>query len=485
MIQAFAPRMPRGCSWVWLALALVALDPRTVAAQAPKADEMPKAEEPQPEAQAPAEPDAEVFVDPNAKKALSIFNPLNFPPGQTIRIGNPPDDRSRVQNMAARGENTDPAFLKRFVEYFAVELTKRDNLNAILNPGANPKPNRALEVAVDALIKPLEVARASTVNNAEFEAAYSRVLFDSSLPRLLENNYLTRIDAMIVLGMAGSSAPNALDLYTNQVKKPDQVVWVKLWAARGLTNAAQSGKKDLEAGRANKAVDALVQMLESEPKIPWPAQVRALQALGSLRLSVASTPKGKVDVASLIMRFLADPESKPEARAWAAWTLGLLKVPGNVAPYNYTLIGHEIGHLTAELGKQIVEEYDDNPADFDKEKDQAAYLTSLLLFQIYPAIIGEDGVRDSGLLHAPGLDASGRSFITKLDDKVKAVSRGAYELLRAGGVGNLARRNEMDVKITDLKAVLAQNPPKDRHLVPGGPEFAPNAAQQVAGAPRP
>ena len=344
-------------------------------------------------------------------------------------------------------------------------------------------PARALERAVDALIKPLEVARASTVNNTEFQTTYNRILFDSSLPRLLENNYLSRIDAMIVLGMAGSAEPKALMLYTDQLKKPEQVVWVKLWAARGLTNATQHGKIDLEAGRASRAVEALVEFLESDPKMPWPAQLRGLQALGSLRLSVVSSPKGKVDVASVVMRLLADPEARPEVQAWSAWALGMMKVPGSVSPYNFTLIGHEIGELAADLGKQIVEEYDDNPANFDKEKDQAAHLTALLLFQVYPALVGEEGVRDSGLLHSPHPDAAAaKPFLTKLDDKVKAVSRGAYELLRAGGVGNLARRNELDVKVTDLKSFLAQNMPKDRHLVPGGPEFAPAAAQQVAGA---
>ena len=492
MIQAFAPKMPRGCSWVWLAIAVVAFTPQLTIAQAPapKGEVKPPPEEAKPEVAddgADAGPTTEIFIDPNAKKALSIFNPLNFPPGQAIKIGNPPDDRSKVQNMAARGENTDPNFLKRFVEFFAVELSKRDNLNAILNPPPNANPNaptsRALERAVDALIKPLEVARASTVNNVDFQNTYSRILFESSLPKLLDNNYLSRIDAMIVLGMAGSTAPNALDLYTNQVKKPEQVVWVKLWAARGLTNAADSGKRDLEASKTIRAVDALVDFLDGDPKMPWPAQMRALQALGSLRQATVNAPKGKVDVASVAMRFLADPETKPEVRAWAAWALGMMKVPNAVAPYNFTLIGHEIGGLAAELGKKVVQEYDDDPANFDKEKDQAAHLTSLILFQAYPALIGEDGVRDSGLLHSTHPDAgTARSSLTEVDKRVKAVSRGAYELLRAGGVGNLARRNELDVKLTDLKTFLAQNKPKDRHLVPGGPEFAPAAEPQVAGA---
>ena len=50
---------------------------------------------------------------------------------------------------------------------------------------------------------------------------------------------------------------------------------------------------------------------------------------------------------------------------------------------------------------------------------------------------------------------------------------------------NKGKRNDLDAKIADLKVYLGQQSPKDRHLVPGGPEFPPNPAQQVAGAPGP
>jgi len=491
MILAFAPRLPWGCSWIIPAALTLALVARPAVGQAPPPDAAkpaPARGDAKPNEAGPAvdEPEAigtkgEVFIDPMAKKTLAIFAPLNYV-GPPIKVGNPPDDRGRVQNMAARNENEDPAFLKRYVDYFAAELSSRSNLNGLLNPGPNPKPNdpatRGLERAVDALTKPLVDSRA--VNNPGFLANYSRILFESSLPKLLENNYLTRIDAMIVLGMAGSPAANALDLYIAQVKKPDQVIWVKLWAARGITNAAQQGRANLDAQKATQAAESLIGWLDADPKLPWPAQMRALEALGSLRFAT-NAPRGKVDAASTAMRFLADPATRPEVRAYAAWALGMMKVPQAVTSYNYALLGHEIGRLVVDIGGKIVEEYDDNAATFDKDKDQAAFLTGLLLFQAVPAISGEDGVSESGLLRAPGL-GNAKPLLGKLEEKVKAATREAYELLRAGGNNQKDRRNDLDAKLADLKTFLASSQPKDRRLVPGGPEI-PATAPKMAGAP--
>ena len=493
MIQAFATRMPRGSSWIWPAIVAVAMSPSTVPAQTPPVpggDKTAPADDAKPAAKADDDPQptAEVFMVPNAREALTVFNPLIFPgPPIRVNIAGTGDDRSKIQSMTARTLNIDADFLKRYVEYFAIELTKRDNLNAVLNPPQNQKPTdapaRGLERAVDALNKPIIDGKAN--NNPQFLTIYTRALFDSSLPKLLESNhnYLTRIDAMIVLGMAGGTTSNALDLYINQLKKPDQILWVKLWAARGLTNAAQSGKVDLDASKSNLGAEALVGLLEGDPKLPWPAQMRALEALGSLRVATANTPRGKVDAVSAAMRLLTDPEARPEARAWSAWALGMMKVPSSITPFNYELLGHEIGELAVDLGRLVVQEYDDDPANFGKQKDQAAHLTSLLLFQVYPSLVGEESVRDSGLLKSPHpTAASAKPFLTKLDVKVKAVALEAFELLRAGGADNQGRRNELDQKLADLKTFLSQTPPKDRHLVPGGPEFAPNPAQQVAGA---
>ena len=294
MTQAFASRIPREFSWVWLAIVAVALTPASLTAQsspAAKDDKKPpvdgaKGDDPDP---APTE---QVFVDPNAKKALTVFNPLTFP-GPALRVGAAGDDRSKMQGMAARSINIDPEFIKRYIEFFAIELTKRENLNAVLNPPATMRPldpaSRALERAVDALNKPIIDAKAN--DNKEFLAVYYRTMFESTLVKLLEpnHNYLSRIDAMIVLGMAGNPSPAALDLYISQLKKADQLVWIRLWAARGLTIAAQEGEVNLEAAKANQSAEALIVLLDGDPKLPWPVQMRALEALGSLRVSIAST----------------------------------------------------------------------------------------------------------------------------------------------------------------------------------------------------
>jgi len=487
MILAFAPRLPRGCSWIIPAALALALEAGPVAAQAPPAEPRKAATkgveaEAKPAADEPevVGPKGEVFIDPNAKKTLAIFAPLNYV-GPKVKVGNPPDDRSRVQNMAARNENEEPVFLKRYVDFFAAELCDRSNLNAVLNPGPNPKPDapatRGLERAVDALTKPLVDGRAN--NNAAFLNTYSRILFESSLPKLLDNNYITRIDAMIVLGMAGSAAPTALDLYIAQIKKPDQVIWVKLWAARGITNAAQRGRVNLDASKATQAAEALVGWLDSDPKLPWPAQMRAMEAIGSLRFAT-NAPRGKVDAASTAMRFLADPTARPEVRAYAAWALGMMRVPSGIASYNYALLGHEIGQLVVAIGGKIVESYDDNAATFERDKDQAAFLTGLLLFQAVPAISGEEGVSESGLLRSPNVGAA-KPQLGKLEEKVKAATREAYELIRAGGNNQKDRRNELDARLADLKTFLASSLPKDRKLIPGGPDFPANAPR-VAGA---
>ncbi len=489
MIQAYATRMPSRFSWVWLSIVAVALTPASLMAQVappPKGEKNPPAGDPKPE-EAPADQGEEVFVDPNAKKALTVFNPLTFV-GPPIKVGASGDDRAKVQSMAGRAINLDADFLKRYIEWFTVELTRRDNLNAILNPPQNLKPAdpaaRGVERAMDGLTKPIIDARAN--DNREFLVIYERLLFESKLPKLLESdhNYLSRLDAMIVLGMAGNPSPQSLDLFIAQLKKADQLVWVKLWAARGLSIAAKGGEVDLDASRANQATEALLALLESDPKLPWPVQMRALEALGSIRVSTASTSRNKIDSAPVLLKFLANTDGRSVVRAWAAWALGFIKAPSGGTNYNFSLAGHEIGQLAVELGSQIVEDYDDDPANFDKQKDQATQLTSLLIFQVCPSLIGQEGVRDSGLIQNRAA-AEARPFLTKLDDKVKAVSRQAYDLVRAAGAGNKAARDELDAKLADLKNFLASSKPKDRRFIPGGPEIPPHPAAEVAGAAGP
>lgn len=497
MIRALAPGSSRGLTCLLLAALGLGLPglargqggpPQGKSTDAKAAVKPDAAKAAKPDAARPgpagesAEDEAKVerYVDPNAKATLEIFKPQNYV-GAPIRQTGPGNALVRVQNMASKVENEDAGLVKNYIEFFAAELTKRDNINALINPPANMAPNapqsRGLERAVDALTRPIIDARAN--NNTAFLASYTRALFESSLPKLMDNNFLTRLDAMIVLGMAGGTTNAALDFYAGQLKAADQVVWVKMWAAKGYTNAAQSGRNNIDAARAQQGADALVTFLNSNPQMAYFAQCRALEALGSIRVATVNRPELKLDVASVVAGYLVNLEARIETRAWAAWALGMMRVAPQVTPYNYSLAGYEVGEVAADLGTKIVAEYDQHAESFDRDKDRATTLAAHLMFQLIPAVAGEEAISDSGLLRATHPDAgAAKPFLAKLDERIKALGREAYELSRAGGVAQKGKRDDVAAKVADLKALLDQNKPKDRRLVPGGPLFAvggPNA----------
>ena len=475
MIQAFAPRLPRGCSWVMLVISGLVLPTSALRAQDASPAEPVAKPVPLVKPGDPGFSKVEKFIDPKAKETLAIFKPMTA--NRSMRTKGAGNDLSRMQSMAARAENEDSSFIRAYIDYFASELTKRDNINALFGQPPNLPPTspaaRGLETAVDALTRPINDANAQQNPNTNFLNNYTRALFDSILPKLMDNNYFTRIDAAIVLGMAGGTTPNALDFYASQLKLPDQIMWVKMWAARGYTNAAKSGRRSLEFSKAIAGADALVTFLNSDPDLPFFIKFRSLEALGSIRVCNASRAGMNLDVASVVAGFLADPQARPETRAYAAWSLGMLKVPPQITPFNFMLAGSEVGYLTVDLGTRIIAEFDANAANFDRAKDDAAELTSLLMFQVIPAIGGEEGVTESGLLKGnhPDLSAA-KPFLSKLDEKIRDVTREAYDLLRKEAANQKSKRDDLAAKVADLKTFLEANKPRDRRLVPGGPLFA-------------
>ncbi|WP_435016280.1 hypothetical protein TA3x_003844 [Tundrisphaera sp. TA3] len=499
MIQVLAPKMPRGWSLVWLWLALATAMTSSVPAQdgrpVPNPDAAKAAADAKPPDEAPpaangdkpARPPQEIFQDPRSKQALAIFNPLPYP-SPSLRVMGNPNDRDTIRNMAAGSIAPNPDLIKRYVEYFAAELSKKDNLNAFINPQPNTPANavRAIDRAVTDLITPITVAQANN-NPGNFLGIYARQLFDSSFIKLLDNNLIARIEAVIVLGMVGSSVPKDLDLYINQINNPDQVMWVKQWAARGLTAATKDGKAVLDATKTTQAVEALTKFLAGDAKtMPWPVQMRALEAMASLRTAVSTTSRGRIDAASVVMPYLIDPEGRPEVRAWAARALGWMTVPTTVRGYNFALLGDAIGRLAADLGDRIVAEYDRNADDFTNRSDEAALLTGFLLFQTFGAIGGEPGVKEAGLPQMTHPDARAQSsYFKELSDRIQAEAKQAVDLLRSGGADQKGQRDKLAERVKELREFLATKPPKDRRLVPpDGPEF-PAPPAQVAGAKAP
>ena len=148
MTQAFATRMPRGFSWVWLAIVAVAMMPSSLARPAPL---MPRRTTRSPPVERSTRrtsprsprPTEQVFIDPNAKKALAVFSPMTNPRGSDIKympFSPTSDDRSKDSRGWPREGDEYRARFHQTVSsnYFAIELTKRENLNAVLNPLAEP-----------------------------------------------------------------------------------------------------------------------------------------------------------------------------------------------------------------------------------------------------------------------------------------------------------------------------------------------------------
>jgi hypothetical protein len=503
MIKALAPRLSWGCSWVWLAIVLVGGLPLEVGAQAqtsgkkaagtagssgsnpaeakkstaapPDANRAATKEQAQagaPEPALPPDPSQtkkvvplEYFRDHRAEKALANTFPQlpgSFPPKSVI---------DAVKNMAMGQANIERAPIERYVNGWASELTNRNNIKALIDPQEGMSPNaptaRGIETATNNLLEPILRARAA--NNTAFLDVYNKVLV-ATLPRLLNNHLMARIEAMIVL--AQSASGDAVEIFVDQLRKSDQTVWVKLWAARGLANVTQNGRNELDVQRAIKAGKALVEFLANEEDIPWPAQMRALEALGSLRQPTQSPLQGKAEMAAIALQILADPESKLAVRAAAAWALGMMRVGREIANYNFPLVTYHIGAAAAEVGEKM-------GAVFSNSADQAEYLTGLLVTQLYPALNGIADVRESGLLNMPGGQAT-RGLIEQARDLVGAVATAAVQLDRAAGTQISQRKRELSERVAALRMFLDKNRPADSRLTPGSPEVR---APEVAKAP--
>jgi hypothetical protein len=187
------------------------------------------------------------------------------------------------------------------------------------------------------------------------------------------------------------------------------------------------------------------------------------------------------------MKPLSDPKATPEVRAAAAWALGMVRVNPAVSKYNVALVVYNIGRLAAELGEKVNSCYPEKLGpNSPPNQVMAERWAALLVGPIFQAFNGVDGVRESGLLHAPNLGSSA-STVKQIADLVSGVSRAAVELIRGAPGQNQGHKDALSSRVAALKAHLSKNPPKDFHLVPDGPEFRLDEGQEAntaAGAER-
>jgi len=308
----------------------------------------------------------------------------------------------------------------------------------------------------------------------------------------LKNHLIPRVQAMIILGECGS--PEAINIYENEIKDGKQTLWVKLWALEGIRNIKQkSGRLTggrLSADAESRAGKLIADFLENTDDLPWPVQLRALEALGALRQGFLPAQPRPAHMANTAMRFLVDPDAKLEVRAEAARALGLMQITPAVPKYNFALVAHATGQVAADLAAAIDATFSAKPPRADNQT-KARYLTALLIGPVYQAFEGVPGVPDSGgLLHTFANPA--QDYVQKVFEQVKPVTQTVVQLLGAPTKQIPELKNTLGKQVAALRDFLAKNPPPDRHLVPAGREFAEPAAgawslpptHPVAGLPR-
>ena len=406
----------------------------------------------------------EVFRDPKAEAVVSVKYPeLNK--GKNVTN----EEVLSVQAMAADpNAPLDKNLMDRVIDAQIAKLTDHANILAVLAPEkASQTAVRAVHDATKVLLDPLFLAKSTNPRNDAFLSAYNRSLV-SKLRPLLKNHLIPRIQSMIILGQSGN--PDALGLFEEQIKDKTQTTWVKLWAMEGISNIRADGRQ-LRGSEQIDAARVVSDLLDQDRELPWPAQLRGLEALGSLRQGYMPNQPQKAHMANAVMRLLSDPQTRLEVRAEAARALALMEITPAVDRYNYLLVAHATAHLAAELGGLIA-------SNFATNKVKSEYYTGLLLGPVYQAFDGVPGVRDAGLLHANAGPSA--PAVQKVFDTVKPVASTALALIRAPSLQTKNLKTELTNRVRDLKGFLDKNPVPDHHLVRNGEEYAVGGAAALS-----
>jgi hypothetical protein len=447
----------------------------------------------------------DVYRDPNAEQLLDIAAFTHINKGKLVA-----GDLQTLDAMAGGAAPLDIPLINRSVDAMVSKLTDHANIQALTDPSPKTNPlaevNRAISDATASLLKPIFLAR----NNKQtgFLSQYSRVLAAKLTP-VLKNHLIPRVQAMIVLGQAGSA--DLLPIYVAQIKDPNQTVWVKLWAFEGISNVIEEGSRP--PGDALPATAKVIaDFLTTADDVPPPVQLRALEALSALRQGFEPQRPERAAMASVAMKFLADGDAKFEVRSEAARALGLMQVPGSVRKYNFALVAHSIGSLAADLGSQVntliperaqktaagkaapapdVAKPSAKPAVKTKgavpklaatpkaavvqppttNPIKARFLTTLLIGPVYQAFEGAPGARadTGGLIRMANGDAA--AYSQKVFELVKPVAKASVDLITSGSRQINDRKKELQARVEALRDFLEKNAPPDRHLVQGGEDF--------------
>jgi hypothetical protein len=416
----------------------------------------------------------EIFRDKRAEELLDL---KRF---QQIGQKSVPNTDIGQLNAIAGGAdpNIDRALIDRVIDAMVTKLTDHANIQALVeepppNQRIAPPAARAIQEATKSLLEPIFLARSANPRNQAFLNVYNRALVQKLTP-VLKNHLIPRVQAMIILGESGSS--DMLPIYEAQIKDPNQTVWVKLWAFQGIANATEQGPR-LTGQAQVEAAKVVADFLTNEVDAPWPAQLRALEALTAMRQGFEPNRPKNALMASAAMKLLSDGNSKPEVRAEAARALGFMPINATVPRYNYALVAHDAGQLAAELGAGIGSLITTNAAKVRQvsQKPKAQYLAALLVGPVYQCFDGAPGVRESGLRHATTTGPAA-AYIDKIFEMITAIAKVSADVLNSGSRQLPSHEKELAAAVSTLREFLESNAPNTRQLVADGDEYPPPGA---------
>ena len=225
-------------------------------------------------------------------------------------------DRALIQALIETPEEEVKPVPVGPLDKVAKDALKKAEKKADAEAAARADAAKQIPTVTKHLLEPLFIAR--NAGHLAFLTAYERSLLQW-LPPLLSNHLVPRVQAMIVLGESGST--EAVNVFEKTISDPKQTLWVKLWALEGIKKTKEYGEH-LTSDAEAKAAKVISEFLDKPHPLPWPIQLRALEALAYLRQGFLPTAPSKAHMANTAMRFLADPEAKQEVRAEAAQSAG-------------------------------------------------------------------------------------------------------------------------------------------------------------------
>lgn len=372
-------------------------------------------------------------------------------------------ERASVMEMAQGGPRIDRSLIKKYVDYYCSELTRRNNIAMMLgSEGARGNP-RALDEAANRLLQPL--LEPVSPSNQVFRREYINQLL-SHAPTLTQGHLLTRAFYMVVMSRATSSEiiGPLVDLFIEQLRDPQQTYLVKLLSAYGLTNTTRNGRRLLDPiTHAQPASKAIVDFLRNAPEAPWPVQTRCLEALGSLRQSTADPLAGQADLAAVAFELLANPQVDPHIRAWAGWAASRMSYPEQVRSLNFDLVAYELGRAAASLGQKVASL--PVPDDAPTKNLRLASRWTEALIRILDTFVGDPEIRGSGL---NSLGSAG-TLVRPIEQRIRALTSATLQFNQSAGRQVKEAQANVAAALRELEAFLAQNPPKSPEFYPGGP----------------